>query len=66
MIGSIDTAKLSVTMTDTESVTALDERIDTANDINDIYVKYWMQDFMNKMYSSTDECPFSVTDKQEW
>nr|ULG19755.1 hypothetical protein 49p1_00037 [Yersinia frederiksenii] len=29
-------------------------------------IQFMMQQFMNDMYSSVDECPFSVNYKPEW
>lgn len=52
--------------------TSLDERVKSSQPISmnemaaNPAIKWMMQQFMEKMYSSVDECPFAIEHKQEW
>ena len=52
----------------TVSVKSLDDMVseNSESEQTTTAVQYLMQQFMNDMYSSVDECPFSVTNNQEW
>lgn len=42
------------------------DKVSTLLPVKDTAIQFMMQKFMNDMYSSAEECPYSVNYKPEW
>lgn len=64
-ISSIQLNYMKLAQNEELTVSPLD-KVSTPPPMKNVAIQFMMQQFMNDMYSSVEECPYSVNYKPEW